>query len=514
MTLSLRARLLLAISVIAIVALVVADFATYSALKSFLYDRVDQSLEQSHGLFERVLNNGQLVACNQNATVPNSPPAAEGPFDNGPPPNIISSVFLEVRTPNGAVVAGQRCSAYEGSNLYAPRLPNTITGFQSTPPANEPVVYFTASAVQANGPQFRVRASELVDGDQLVLAVPLHDTDTTLHQLMLIELAVTAGALLVALVGGWWLVRLGLRPLADAERTAEEIAAGNLEHRVPGENDRTEVGRLARALNVMLGRIEMAFAARDATEAQLRDSESRLRQFVADASHELRTPLAAVSAYAELFERGAWQSSEDLERIMGGIQIETARMGHLVQDLLTLARMDEGRPLERQPVELVALCAESVQTATTVGPAWPVRFWADRPVEVLGDPLRLRQVVDNLLANVRAHTPEGTAATVTLRQEGAVAVIEVTDEGPGMDPDEARYIFERFYRTDRSRSRAHGGSGLGLSIVAAIVAAHGGTVQAESAPGRGARFTVRLPAVPATDELDPAAPATSGAPTA
>jgi two-component system OmpR family sensor kinase len=311
---------------------------------------------------------------------------------------------------------------------------------------------------------------------------------------LLIELAVTGGALVLAGVVGWWLVRIGLRPLAAIERSAVTVAGGELGHRVPGESDRTEVGRLAGALNVMLGRIESAFAARDATEAKLRRSEGRMRRFVADASHELRTPLTAVSAYAELFERGADRRPEDLGRVMSGIRSETSRMSHLVDDLLLLARMDEGRPLEKKPLELVGLAAEAVEAASTVGPEWPVHLEAHEPVEVLGDRARLRQVLDNLLSNVRAHTPPGTTATVRVVRDGASALCEVEDDGPGIPPEEASRLFERFYRSDASRSRASGGTGLGLSIVAAITEAHGGAASVRPANGRGSVFVVRLPA--------------------
>ena len=316
---------------------------------------------------------------------------------------------------------------------------------------------------------------------------------STLHTLFLTEAAVTAGALVLALAGGWWLVRLGLRPLEDVEATAESIAAGNLDQRVPGADQPTEVGRLARALNVMLERIQAAFAARVASEERAKESQEHLRRFVADASHELRTPIAAVSAYAELFERGAAANETDLPRVIAGIRTETARMDRLVNDLLTLARLDEGVPMQLAPVELVSLVSDAVRTATAVGPDWPVQFWAATPLEVTGDKDRLRQVVDNLLANVRAHTPSGTATTVRLDQVGDDARIEVRDTGPGMPTEQAERVFERFYRLDPARARTSGGSGLGLSIVAAIVAAHGGTVSANSAPGQGMTVTVLLP---------------------
>jgi two-component system OmpR family sensor kinase len=333
----------------------------------------------------------------------------------------------------------------------------------------------------------------LRDGEQLILAVPLDDTRATLRRLFNIELAVTATALLVAVALGWWLVRVGLRPLADVETTAGAIAEGDFDRRVPGEDATTEVGRLARALNTMLERIQAAFQERDATEAELRRSEARLRRFVADASHELRTPVAAVAAYAELFERGASDRPVDLARVMSGIRVETSRMGELVDDLLLLARLDEGRPLAQEPVELVAVAAQAVDAAVAVGPRWPVRLEADRPVEVLGDAARLRQVLDNLLGNVRAHTPEGTSAVVRVTQDTDGARVQVSDDGPGMTFDEAAHVFERFYRVDQSRSRQHGGAGLGLAIVAAIIQAHGGEVTATSEPGAGATFVVRLP---------------------
>jgi len=238
-----------------------------------------------------------------------------------------------------------------------------------------------------------------------------------------------------------------------------------------------------------------------ASENRLKESDRHLRQFVADASHELRTPIAAVSAYAELFERGAADHADDLPRVFTGIRSETARMERLVNDLLTLARFDEGLPIQIVPTELVGLGAEAVRTAATVGPQWPVEFTASHPVEVMGDPTRLRQVIDNLLANVRAHTPEGTLATVRVDQDGTMAQIVVKDSGPGMPSEEAARVFERFYRVDASRARNHGGSGLGLSIVAAIVAAHGGTVSAKSSPGDGMMVTVRLPVIPEAVEL-------------
>jgi two-component system OmpR family sensor kinase len=526
---SLRLRLLAAVGLIAVVALVVADFATYSALRSTLYSQVDQQLAQHPAAGWRFNPLTGQPYCpsppgHENAGARPVAPGPEPPTGgtgagntgagntgagntgNGNPngngqnfANLLTTSYIAVTNLDGKVVHGLECPAYVENKAYRPDLPSPITGFTTQPDGSE-VAQFTTGSTTDGGPPFRVRATKNITfnypglhGDVLVQAQTIVEETNTLHTLLLIELAVTAGALVLALLGGWWLVRLGLRPLEDVEATAESIAAGNLDQRVPGADQPTEVGRLARALNVMLERIQAAFAARVASEERLKESDQHLRQFVADASHELRTPIAAVSAYAELFERGAAQHSEDLPRVFTGIRSETARMDRLVSDLLTLARLDEGLPMDHAAVELVSLASEAVRTAAAVGPEWPVRFRATRPVEVSGDQDRLRQVIDNLLANVRAHTPPGTPASVSVEADSAMAEIVVADQGPGMPAEDARRIFERFYRSDPARARTSGGSGLGLSIVAAIVAAHRGTVSATSAPGEGMKVTVRLP---------------------
>jgi two-component system, OmpR family, sensor kinase len=496
---SLRSRLLIAIGVIALVALVVADVITYSSLESFLYQRVDQQLDLSQVRAEQEATSQFGLLCTRPGQFFPGGGDPRGSGNNPSPPPSFQESSSEVRTISGTVVGAQNCPAYVNGKAYSPKLPQTIAGL-STTPGNTRAVYFNAPSTKAGGPVFRVRASMLDDGDELIVAQPLGDIGSTLHHLLLVELAVTGGAVVIALIGGLWLVRIGLRPLRDMETTAESIAAGNLTERVPGENEKTEVGRLARTLNVMLSRIESAFSARLASERRLRASEQQLRRFVADASHELRTPIAAISAYAELFGRGASEQKEDLERLMGGIRSETSRMERLVADLLLLARLDEGRPMEQRSVDLVALCAEAVQTASTVGPEWPLTFEATHPIEVMGDATSLRQLVDNLLGNVRAHTPPGTSARVSADSDQAEAVIAVADDGPGMTPEETEHVFERFYRSDPSRSRTHGGAGLGLSIVSAIVAAHGGTVTATG--GTGTTFTVRLPIAPHPVEAD------------
>ena len=502
---SLRARLLIAIGVIALVALAIADVVTYSALESFLYQRVDQQLTAVHPPYEQALNQGRTYRClgGPDQVFPGAPPIG-GSGRGGGASNIFQGVAVQVRTATGAVVPGSTCPVYVDGTAYVPVINEPITGLQPASDGTQ-AAYFDSPSSPAGGPTLRVGASTLANGDVLILAQPLSDTQSTLNHLKLIELVVTAGAVLIALVAGFWLVRLGLRPLRDMETAAESIAKGNLTERVPGEHDTTEVGRLARTLNIMLTRIESAFQARVASEERLRESDARLRRFLGDASHELRTPIAAISAYAELFGRGASEQKEDLERLMVGIQSETGRMEHLVADLLLLARLDEGRLMEMHPVDVVALCAEAVQTSTTVGPAWPVTFTASRPIEVTGDAISLRQVIDNLLGNVRSHTPEGTTTQVSVQPDGDGAAVVVSDDGPGMTPEQVAHVFERFYRSDPSRSRLHGGAGLGLSIVSAIVAAHGGTVTAASAAGQGATFTVRLPAAPPAGLASPVA---------
>jgi two-component system OmpR family sensor kinase len=506
---SLRLRLLVAVGLISMVALVVADFATYSALRSSLYQQVDQQLAaQPH----RLPGSNGFLCPSPRTQFANQGNSGGGPGDaDGGFPNVSGYSYIAVLHPSGTVVAGTECPAYVGDHSYRPALPKQITGFSAQANGDQ-VAYFTAGSIDPNGPSFRVRAEKvglIVNGGVptpavLVQALPLTAQMSTLHTLFLTEVAVTAGALVLALAGGWWLVRLGLRPLEDVEATAESIAAGNLDQRVPGADQPTEVGRLARALNVMLERIQAAFSARVASEERLKESQEHLRRFVADASHELRTPIAAVSAYAELFERGAAANEADLPRVIAGIRTETARMDRLVSDLLTLARLDEGVPMQFAPVELVSLVSDAVRTATAVGPDWPVQFWAAAPLEVTGDKDRVRQVVDNLLANVRAHTPQGTATTVRLDQVGDDARIEVRDTGPGMPTEQAQRVFERFYRADQARNRASGGSGLGLAIVHGLVIAHGGTVTVRTAPGRGADFQVKLPLSPdaQVDEFD------------
>ncbi|WP_369256047.1 sensor histidine kinase [Geodermatophilus amargosae] len=348
---------------------------------------------------------------------------------------------------------------------------------------------------------WRVAAVRLPDGTTVVVGVDLDRDDRVITQLVRIELVVGLVVLGALGVTGYWLVRSSLRPLAGVERTAQAIAAGDLSQRVPAGDDRTEVGRLAQALNGMLSRIESAFRSQQASEEQARASEERMRRFVADASHELRTPLTSIRGFAELYRQGAVTSSEEVARLMQRIESEGGRMGVLVEDLLQLARLDLQRPLSIAPVDLAEVAGDAVHDAHVLQPDRPVALHVDDSLTeipvVLGDEARLRQVVGNLVTNALVHTPETARVTVSIGEDtsdgGDRVVLRVADEGPGLAPGDAARVFERFYRADSSRSRVAGGSGLGLSIVASLVAAHGGDVHLDTAPGRGATFTVRLP---------------------
>jgi two-component system, OmpR family, sensor kinase len=469
---SLRARLILGVIVLAALGLAVADVATYTSLRSFLFHRTDSTLQTAHPIVE-----GNVFGTGRGGD------RGRGPVGAGAP----GVDYVEVRTLSGLVVeSGPVFQFGEEQPPSAPKFPAEITLPKTTDAEGDRVTYLTVPA-ESGDDRYRVRASiePRAPNRVLVLASSLGGVDGTLHRLVLIELLVTA-AVLAALAGlGLWVVRLGLRPLRAIEGTAEAYAAGDLSQRVEQADERTEVGRLGLALNAMLGQIESAFKAREA-------SEQKLRRFVADASHELRTPLAAVRAYAELFTRGAKQRPEDLARSMAGISRESERMSMLVEDLLLLARLDEGRPLEQAPVQLDEVVSEAVETAHTVDPTRPISLEAE-PLVVLGDHDRLRQIVDNLLSNTRAHTPADARVLVTVGREDGSAVIEVADEGPGMSTEELERVFERFYRADPARARSTGGVGLGLSIVAAVAEAHGGSVAARSEPGHGTTFRIVLP---------------------
>jgi two-component system OmpR family sensor kinase len=332
-------------------------------------------------------------------------------------------------------------------------------------------------------------------GDTVILAIPLTDVQATLDNLLQFEGLISAAVLLALALFAWSIIGVGLRPLERMGSTAKAIAAGDLSRRVEPATPRTEIGRLGLSLNGMLSQIEMAFAERTR-------SEQRLRRFLADASHELRTPLTSIRGYAELLRRGAAQTAEDSALARRRIEAEAIRMSVMVDDLLLLARLDQGRPLDQAPVDLQQIAHDACADARAVAPSRAITLWAREAVVVRGDELRLRQVVANLVSNAIVHTPTGTPIEVSVTSNGERAALSVTDHGPGLKGEETGRVFEPFYRADPGRSRDRGGSGLGLSIVAAVVTAHGGVVQVLETPGGGATFRVELPRAGARAEIE------------
>ncbi|GAB3129706.1 HAMP domain-containing sensor histidine kinase [Tsukamurella serpentis] len=352
----------------------------------------------------------------------------------------------------------------------------------------------TVHSVGGRGPKWRVVQSSSPYGVAFV-AVTLSDLEATLRAMVALELLIGGGVLIVAGGVGYLVVRRSLRPLEEVETTAEAIAAGDLTRRVPEAPPNTEVGRLSSSINVMLHQVQDSFGRVAASEEQARAGEERMRRFVGDASHELRTPLTSIRGFSELYRQGA---TDDIGFVMSRIESEAQRMGLLVEDLLLLARLDARRPLARDTVDLAVVADDVVRAAQAREPGRDIglQVRADGEpgaAEITGDRDRLHQVVTNLVSNALRHTPDDASVQVSVTAQADAVVISVADTGPGMGPDEAARVFERFYRTDSSRSRGSGGSGLGLSIVQGIVERHDGSVTVHTAPGQGARFTVRLP---------------------
>jgi two-component system OmpR family sensor kinase len=353
---------------------------------------------------------------------------------------------------------------------------------------------YTAPAVKGGG-EWRVLQSD-IQRSTIVVAVDLEEVDAITRRLVLIELLGGGGILLILAVAGVTIVRRSMRPLGQIERTAEAIAGGELGRRVPDADPRTEVGRLARSLNGMLAQIEAAFAARSASEAAARRSEDRMRQFVGDASHELRTPLTSIRGFAEYARQNP---GADPAELMQRVETAAGRMSLLVDDLLLLARVDQQRPLQLRPVDMLALAADAVQDARILAPDRTIKLdvVGGAALIVSGDEVRLRQVISNLVTNAIVHTEPGSPIIVRAGAGADKVFLEVADSGPGLTPEQVERVFERFYRADSARSRRRSaedrGSGLGLAIVQALVQAHGGTVTVNSSPERGSTFRVELP---------------------
>ena len=468
----LRVTLVVALVVIAAVGLTVSGVVVTTTLRGYLVHQVDKDLV---GLVERQPRPGDLAG------------GDEGPF------GASRDEYLGYAARDGTGLRG----VTSGSGLGTPRLEADTIAAAGTDP-------FTVRAQGGGLWRVVVRSATVLEtGQQLLIVrgISLGDVQDTTRRLVLTELLVGAGVL--ALLGGlgYVAVRTSLRPLEEVESAAGEIAAGDLSRRVPQSDPRTEVGRLSGAFNAMVDQIETAFRAREASESAAVASEERMRRFVADASHELRTPLTSIRGFAELYRQGAVRETAELDRMMRRVEDEASRMGLLVEDLLLLARLDQARPLRSEPVDLLDVVTDAAHDARVLAPDRRVDLdvRGDEAPVVLGDDARLRQVVTNLVSNALTHTPAGTPVAVTLEtgpgvdgDHGRVRV-GVHDRGPGLSDEEQERVFERFYRADPSRTRAAGGSGLGLSIVAALVAAHGGRVTVESEPGRGSAFFVDLP---------------------
>ncbi|MEV4678386.1 HAMP domain-containing sensor histidine kinase [Actinomadura sp. NPDC049382] len=466
---TLRARLTAGLVVLLALSCLAVGIATAVALDRFLVGRLDEQLAASGGRFPASLEHERR------------PDADNGPDTRGQAPGTFGARLFGGSVTQAVVVRGD---AVEPVPLTAA----DRRALAALPPGGRGRS-LSLSALE----EYRVAAVRGDDGDVLVTGLPLHPAEETLHRLVLVEAAVFAAVLAAAGIAAAAWVRLALRPLRRVAATASRVtelplASGEvaMPERVPDTDPRTEVGQVGAALNRMLGHVETALARRHA-------SEERLRRFAADASHELRTPVAAIRGHAELALRTSEPVPADVRHALGRIEAESVRMSELVDDLLLLARLDAGRPLEARPVDLTRLVLDATADARAAGPdhRWELVL-PEEPVTVTGDDRRLHQLIANLLANARTHTPPGTHVTVRLAVRGESVVLDVEDDGPGIPSDLRDEIFDRFVRADPGRARTAGGTGLGLAIVQAVAVAHGG--RAELADAGHTVFRVTLPA--------------------
>jgi two-component system OmpR family sensor kinase len=485
---TLRARLITGVvALLAVVCLVVGGVVTVS-LRGFLLDRLDKQVRDATSL--------TLGRYNDDG----GPRGPRGGADDGvagvPQLGFLNAPGLPPGTVGAHITGGQTALGIVRPPIA--QLPSSLASSFEGVPTDGTVI---TRSIPGLG-EYRLAAHTAPDGDVIVAGLPIQGVEDAVGRLLLVELVVAGSGLVVAGVIGSILVRRNLEPLQRVATTATRVSSLPLDRgdvvlaeRVPADDadPRTEVGQVTLAMNRMLGHVSAALVARQA-------SETRVRQFVADASHELRTPLASIRGYAEFAQlSGGRELPEDVAHALGRVRSQTERMSELVDDLLLLARLDDGRPLASEPVDLTRLVVDAVGDAHAAGPdhVWRLEL-PDEPLEVVGDDSRLHQVVGNLLANARSHTPPGTTVTVSLGSpaaggEAGTAVISVVDDGPGIPPELLPDVFERFARGESSRVRGAGSTGLGLAIVAAVVEAHRGSVHVESRPGRTA-FEVRLPA--------------------
>ena len=469
MTLSLRGRLLIGVITLVAIGLLVSDVATYAALQSSLITRIDDQLKA-----RSTQDTAVAVISSQCHRGPGAASASDFP----------SGTITELIGSDGSVVisctTGQLGNTVSTASPVLPKsLPNAGLDIPAAP--------FTARGTGGVS-AYRVTAwpEDSFSGEFVVFAIPMTSIQSTLSELLLLELLIGLVVLLATALLAFVIIRVSLRPLQKMGAVAADIAAGDLTRRVEPATPSTEIGRLGIALNGMLIQIEAAFAERT-------ESNTRLRRFIADASHELRTPLTSIRGYSEMLRRGAGESPSDAELARRRIEEESVRMSTLVDDMLLIARLDQGRPLERKPVDLQAIAADAASDARAVAPQRQITLTAPGSVVVEGDDIRLRQVVGNLVRNALVHTPQQTAIEIGVSTQNGTGRMSVVDHGPGLRPTEMARIFEPFYRADPSRSRDSGGAGLGLSIVSAVVSAHGGKVSVKETSGGGVTFDVDLP---------------------
>ncbi|MFB7542880.1 sensor histidine kinase [Streptomyces zaomyceticus] len=486
---SLRTRLVLsAVALIAVVAAVIGTVTTI-AFRSYLYDRADEEV--------RSVSNRAAGPPADMVGMPGPDRAGKDPLGFVVGPSVPTGTLGAVLSDGAVTVAGYSAEA-EDSGVYRPNFRiKTLDEAQRAALAAVPRDGHPHTVELPGGlGSYRIEYASGTNGAFLT-GIPLASVDKALSTLILVELSVTGAGLFAASLAGTVLVRVALRPLRRVAVTARQVArlplhSGEvaLHQRVPDTeaDPRTEVGQVGAAINRMLDHVHSALDARQ-------QSETRVRQFVADASHELRTPLASIRGYAELTRRGREECGPDTRHALGRIESEATRMTGLVEDLLLLARLDAGRPLSSEPTDLVPLVVDAVSDARAAGPGhhWTLELPEDGGTPVRADGARLQQVLVNLLANARTHTPPGTTVTARVRTGPDAMTVQIEDDGPGIPAALLPAVFERFARGDASRSRNAGSTGLGLAIVRAVVCAHGGEVDVESTPGRTV-FTVLLPA--------------------
>jgi two-component system OmpR family sensor kinase len=483
---TLRFRVLASLLTVMVCAFAVIGVVTVIALNRFLLGRLDQQLDAA---------GARYVAAVAEPSEGGTRTDGDDDLDDG----FGDARGQQVGTLGARIHAGRLA----GVGIVGRARPSIISAKDQQTLLDLATGHPRSSDLGAFG-DYRLRAFSVPDGDRVVVGLPLYPVHETLAELLGVELAVFGVVLLVTIGMSGWLVALSLRPLARITATSQQVAALPLANsdpaltpRVATPNPGTEVGQLGLAFNHMLDHVEASLVTR-------RDSEDRLRRFIADASHELRTPVAAIRGHAEAVRHAPDAIPDSVRDSLARIESEAIRMGVLVDDLLLLARLDAGRPLARSPFDLSRLVIDATNDARVAGTdhRWRLDL-PDTPVVLEGDDHRIHEVVANLLTNARVHTPAGTTVTLDVTIDaGRRAVLRVTDDGPGISDTAQPRVFERFYRADQGRAPMTGSSGLGLAIVAAVIKAHHGDVTLTSQPGC-TRFIVRLPLPPSTSAPPP-----------